>query len=366
MLASADKIAPFKRAPFKRVTNEHATTGVLSVTSATTGVLSVTSATTGILPVTNATTGILPVTNEHATTGVLSVTSATTGVLSVTNATTGVLSVTSATTGVLSVTNATTGVLSVTSATTGVLSVTNATTGVLSVTSATTGILPVTNATTGILPVTNEHATTGVLSVTSATTGVLSVTSATTGILPVTNEHATCLPLKETQEYKEAFTHCREALEETALIFAESGYNVEMSGWKWNDSYKFSKKHAQLSIECDIAHYATNKKLIVDGREFICARAVYRDPTGQILFAAKSTPLKEIKEGGHGTRAHLYISAARITPHPSDSSKSFYEYVICVDMKGMMFKSVLNPVLGRLLLEDVENVRKYCDQLSKQ
>ncbi|CAJ0919137.1 unnamed protein product, partial [Mesorhabditis belari] len=214
-------------------------------------------------------------------------------------------------------------------------------------------------------------------------------------------------------QYKEAFTHCREALEETALIFAESGYNVEMSGWKpdhsnettkmyyndrkngryfagktslnlsaekalhaiflnvedavkWNDSYKFSKKHAQLSIECDIAHYATNKKLIVDGREFICARAVYRDPTGQILFAAKSTPLKEIKEGGHGTRAHLYISAARITPHPSDSSKSFYEYVICVDMKGMMFKSVLNPVLGRLLLEDVENVRKYCDQLSKQ
>ncbi|CAJ0575352.1 unnamed protein product, partial [Mesorhabditis spiculigera] len=215
------------------------------------------------------------------------------------------------------------------------------------------------------------------------------------------------------KQYKTAFDDCRGALEETAAIFREPGFDTDMNGWKpdhssqttkmfysdrkngryfcgktqlplttekalaavfadvessvkWNDSYKFSKKHMQLGEDLDISHYATNKKLIVEGREFICARAVFRDADGSILFAAKSTELKEIKEGEHGVRAHLYISAGRVRPLPNDATKCTYDYVVCVDMKGMMWKSVLNPVLGRLLHEDVENVRRHCEKLAAE
>ncbi|GMT26554.1 hypothetical protein PFISCL1PPCAC_17851, partial [Pristionchus fissidentatus] len=97
-------------------------------------------------------------------------------------------------------------------------------------------------------------------------------------------------------------------------------------------------------------------------REILAART-FREIDGSFILACRSIALpKEIPESTNSVRAHLHLSASRCRPDPVDPAHScVYDYVVCTDLKGMMFKSAVNQVMGRATLKDIENIRHHAN-----
>ncbi|KAF8367672.1 hypothetical protein PRIPAC_85501 [Pristionchus pacificus] len=101
--------------------------------------------------------------------------------------------------------------------------------------------------------------------------------------------------------------------------------------------------------------YTSNDVFIIKSREVVAARAM-REINGAYILACRSVSLpKEIPELKGSVRAHLHISVSRVRPDPEypeyrnppsspkDPAHScIYDYVICTDLKGMMFRSAVN------------------------
>ncbi|CAD6184282.1 unnamed protein product [Caenorhabditis auriculariae] len=132
---------------------------------------------------------------------------------------------------------------------------------------------------------------------------------------------------------------------------------------EWNDNIRFSRVHAQISEHLDIANYASNKKFMVGSREFIVGRMMRETADGRHIISARSCTVASHKPDPDAVQAYLHLGAGVYTADPTNPSGAIYEYILCMDLKGMLLRSVVNQVMGKLVLSDVENNRLHTQKL---
>lgn len=135
---------------------------------------------------------------------------------------------------------------------------------------------------------------------------------------------------------------------------------------EWNDNIKSAKKVQKITDNVDIVTYCSNDILIIKSRDFVSSRCLRNYKNGWLL-AGRSILMKEIPETKEAVRGHLHLGLGRSVPDPEDPEHScIYDYVVCMDLKGMLFKSAVNQVLGRATLKDIENVRNHCNTVLRK
>ncbi|VDO56948.1 unnamed protein product [Haemonchus placei] len=69
--------------------------------------------------------------------------------------------------------------------------------------------------------------------------------------------------------------------------------------------------------------------------------------------------------GAPKTRGFVHVAAGWYKPNPEDpENSSIYEYLVSMDLKGMLVKTVANQALGKMVRDDMENNRIYALKLA--
>ncbi|KAF8368352.1 hypothetical protein PRIPAC_86181 [Pristionchus pacificus] len=135
---------------------------------------------------------------------------------------------------------------------------------------------------------------------------------------------------------------------------------------EWNDNIKSAKKLHPITDYTDIVTYTSNDVMIIKSREFLSSRCLRQHNNAWIL-AGRSIEMKEVPETKAAVRAYLHLGLGRSVPDPEDPEHScIYDYIVCMDLKGMMFKSAVNQVMGRATLKDIENVRVHANTVLRK
>ena len=96
--------------------------------------------------------------------------------------------------------------------------------------------------------------------------------------------------------------------------------------------------------------------MIIKSRDFVTAR-IWRKIEDQIYIGARSVEVDEIKETKDRVRGKLYIGCGRLTP--VDGNKTKVEYILSIDFKGLIPKTIINSAMGKLILKDFEETAKH-------
>ncbi|KAF8353593.1 hypothetical protein PRIPAC_95216 [Pristionchus pacificus] len=135
---------------------------------------------------------------------------------------------------------------------------------------------------------------------------------------------------------------------------------------EWNENIKYVKKLHQITNNVDCVTYCSNDVMIIKSREFVTARC-FREYKNGYLLAGRSIDLKELPETSAAVRAYMHLGMGLATPDPDDPEYScIYETVACMDMRGMLFKSAVNQIMGRLNLKDMEELRAHCKNVLRK
>ncbi|VDM26376.1 unnamed protein product [Toxocara canis] len=110
---------------------------------------------------------------------------------------------------------------------------------------------------------------------------------------------------------------------------------------KWDSNYVFTKRVAQLSEHADVIHYGNGDILVVKGRDYVCTR-IHRQYGDGFLLVACSAELPGIPETKAYVRGKLHIGAGRFMPKDSDPNVTIIDYVLCIDLKGLLPKTIVN------------------------
>nr|CDJ84492.1 Lipid-binding START domain containing protein [Haemonchus contortus] len=133
---------------------------------------------------------------------------------------------------------------------------------------------------------------------------------------------------------------------------------------EYNDNMKFSEHVQQLTDDIDIAHYASNEKFMVKSREFVVARMKKKIGDGFVL-AGRSCNVNSLPPSKDAVRGLVHVAAGWYKPNPEDPEhSSIYEYLVSMDLKGMLVKTVANQALGKMVRDDMENNRIYALKLA--
>ncbi|CAJ0962200.1 unnamed protein product, partial [Mesorhabditis belari] len=133
----------------------------------------------------------------------------------------------------------------------------------------------------------------------------------------------------------------------------------------WNANIDFSHIVATLTDQIDILNYSNGDILLVTGREFVVSR-IYRKIGDGYIVAARSVDLNEVPEHKGKVRGHVFLCAARLRPHPSDSSKTICDCVSHVDLKGNIPDMVVNQFAGKFALMEANENKKHFECLKRQ
>ncbi|GMS88337.1 hypothetical protein PENTCL1PPCAC_10512, partial [Pristionchus entomophagus] len=126
---------------------------------------------------------------------------------------------------------------------------------------------------------------------------------------------------------------------------------------QWNENIKSAKVLHRLTDHVDLTTYCTNDIMIIQSRDFVTARCLREHKNGWHV-ACRSVQLNEMPEIKSATRGYLHLGVGRSIPDPEDPEHScIYDYVVCMDLKGMLFKSAVNKVMGRIVCQDIALVR---------
>ncbi|GMR52818.1 hypothetical protein PMAYCL1PPCAC_23013, partial [Pristionchus mayeri] len=135
---------------------------------------------------------------------------------------------------------------------------------------------------------------------------------------------------------------------------------------EWNDNIKSAKVIKKITDYVDIVTYCSNDILIIKSRDFVSSRCL-RHYNNSWILAGRSIEMKEFPETKTAVRGYLHLGLGRSVPDPEDPEHScIYDYIVCMDLKGMMFKSAVNQVMGRATLKDIENVRNHCNNVLRK
>ncbi|ETN69405.1 hypothetical protein NECAME_05260 [Necator americanus] len=191
------------------------------------------------------------------------------------------------------------------------------------------------------------------------------------------------LPSSQEKEYGDAFRAACDAMGRALEIIRSPGTSITIiavpasvlfkSHWndldkvnEYNDNVKFSRCLHKLTDNIDVANYASNEKFMVKSREFVVARMHVKVGNG-IVLAARSCDIDGFTPTKDAVRGFVHVGAGWYYPNPEDpENSSIYDYIMCMDLKGMIIKTVANQALGKLVLSDVENNRTFAHKLAMQ
>jgi hypothetical protein len=135
---------------------------------------------------------------------------------------------------------------------------------------------------------------------------------------------------------------------------------------EWNPNIDFASTIATLTDHVDVLTYGNNDILVVSGRDFVSAR-LYRKVDDGYIMASRSVNITDYPEKKGKVRAWLYLAAARFRPDPTDpENKTLTDVVMHVDLKGLLPKILVNQVVGKIMLMDVEQNKKHFGELKQK
>uniref|UniRef100_A0A914CEL7 START domain-containing protein n=1 Tax=Acrobeloides nanus TaxID=290746 RepID=A0A914CEL7_9BILA len=109
---------------------------------------------------------------------------------------------------------------------------------------------------------------------------------------------------------------------------------------KWEDVLKYQwTKVNEMSTYND--KYADADFMVVKSRDYVVAR-MKRIINGNAYLVARSIELSELPETKRHIRGHIHIGAGRLAPHPSKQDTTIIDYIMCIDLKGLIPKSIAN------------------------
>ncbi|GMS94406.1 hypothetical protein PENTCL1PPCAC_16581 [Pristionchus entomophagus] len=144
-------------------------------------------------------------------------------------------------------------------------------------------------------------------------------------------------------------------------------YNDVETAHEWNENIKSGKKLHKLTDNIDIVKMSNNDILIIKSRDFLAARCIREYKEGCWILAARSVELEEMPETKDAVRAFVHLGMSRAVPDPEDPEHScIFDNVANMDLKGMLFRSVVNQVTGRIVLKDLEIIRNHCTNVLRK
>ncbi|GMR58588.1 hypothetical protein PMAYCL1PPCAC_28783 [Pristionchus mayeri] len=134
----------------------------------------------------------------------------------------------------------------------------------------------------------------------------------------------------------------------------------------WDPNIDFASKIVSLTNYSDVVTYGNSDVLIVSGREVVAAR-IYRPlPNGGYRMAFRSVAVDEKPETKDKVRAHLYLGAVQLRPHPENPNRTLYDVVTLFDLKGMLPKLIINQFASRIMIMDTEIKVKHFKEIAEK
>uniref|UniRef100_A0AC34FVS4 START domain-containing protein n=1 Tax=Panagrolaimus sp. ES5 TaxID=591445 RepID=A0AC34FVS4_9BILA len=143
----------------------------------------------------------------------------------------------------------------------------------------------------------------------------------------------------------------------------------------WNSNMCYSKIVTTLTDHTDIVHYANPSIMTVKSRDYVVAR-IWRKIGDEIYAGGKSIELEEIPEtkdrvraklhlgcgkfvpDKYRVRAKLHLGCGKFIPDKCDPNKTHLEYILAIDLKGLIPKSIVNSAMGKMMVKDFEETTK--------
>uniref|UniRef100_A0A7E4ZS88 START domain-containing protein n=1 Tax=Panagrellus redivivus TaxID=6233 RepID=A0A7E4ZS88_PANRE len=141
------------------------------------------------------------------------------------------------------------------------------------------------------------------------------------------------------------------------IAFRESFLNFDDLA-TWSENITFSKTIAKLTDHVDVVHYANPDVAVVQSREFLVAR-IWRKVDDDIYVSARSVKLEHVPTAKGRTRGHLHLGCARFSPDPTDANKTTIDYLLSIDLKGLIPKAIVNLTMAKIILKDFTETKKH-------
>lgn len=123
---------------------------------------------------------------------------------------------------------------------------------------------------------------------------------------------------------------------------------------------------AELAPNTDVVYYAMKDIIALKGREFLTCRT-YRRVDNEIIEAARSFELPEIKKNPLKVRGEVILAGGRFRSNPKDCTRTLVDYVMCVDFRGPdVPKVLLDGTIGMFIMQDADYTRKQIAKLKKE
>ncbi|KAH7703639.1 Protein STRL-1 b [Aphelenchoides avenae] len=131
----------------------------------------------------------------------------------------------------------------------------------------------------------------------------------------------------------------------------------------WNSDVEFARRLVKLTDNADIVHYANKAILMVSGRDYVSVR-VKREVDGVFYTSGYSIEdLPEMPPLDGRTRGFLHVNGGRFRQDPSDPCSTLVDSILCLDVRGMIPKSLVNSQLPKQLKMEAEKLKKRLNEL---
>uniref|UniRef100_A0AC34Q4T1 START domain-containing protein n=1 Tax=Panagrolaimus sp. JU765 TaxID=591449 RepID=A0AC34Q4T1_9BILA len=129
---------------------------------------------------------------------------------------------------------------------------------------------------------------------------------------------------------------------------------------KWSANVTKSEIVVKLTDNVDIVYYANPDVMIVKSRDYVTGR-IWRKIDNQYYVAVRSVDVDDLKETKEHVRGKLHLGCGRMTPINGHLTQ--VEYLLCIDFKGLIPKTVVNAVMGRIIMKDLEETDKHLKEV---
>uniref|UniRef100_A0AC34G8E7 START domain-containing protein n=1 Tax=Panagrolaimus sp. ES5 TaxID=591445 RepID=A0AC34G8E7_9BILA len=142
----------------------------------------------------------------------------------------------------------------------------------------------------------------------------------------------------------------------------KTSYNDFESMPTWNSNMSYAKVITKLTPHVDILHYANPDVMIVKSRDYVVGR-LWRKVGDQYYCTARSVEIDDLPETPDHVRGEVFLGCGRFSPEKSDPKMTQVDFLLCIDLKGMVPKTIINAVLGKMMVKDFEETLKRHNEL---
>uniref|UniRef100_A0AC34RA96 START domain-containing protein n=1 Tax=Panagrolaimus sp. JU765 TaxID=591449 RepID=A0AC34RA96_9BILA len=134
---------------------------------------------------------------------------------------------------------------------------------------------------------------------------------------------------------------------------------------EWNENIVFSSTLRKLTDHVDVVHYANKDVYMVKSRDYVVGR-IWRQVGNDYYLIARSVDVPELPETKDRVRATIHMGAGRFRIHPNNPNHTQVDLILSIDFGGLIPKSIINTVMGKLLIKDYEETKKRMEDLKNK